>query len=76
MSIEQPVALGVPLTGMQLIEASFEARLGALRQVLLEEAHAALKERLREARLQTYDALLENNTMHSPARGARRSPPS
>ncbi len=28
--------------------------------MLLEEAHAALKERLREARLQTYDALLEN----------------
>jgi len=60
MSIEQPVALGVPLSGVQLIEASFEARLGALRQVLLEEARAALKERLREARLQTYDALLEN----------------
>ncbi|MGH8572195.1 MAG: UvrD-helicase domain-containing protein, partial [Gammaproteobacteria bacterium] len=48
------------LTTHETLVRSFEARLGALRQALLEEAHAALKERLREARLQTYDALLEN----------------
>ena len=48
------------LTTQETLVRSFEARLGALRQALLEEAHAALKERLREARLQTYDALLEN----------------
>ena len=48
------------MTTHETLVRSFEARLGALRQALLEEAHAALKERLREARLQTYDALLEN----------------
>ena len=48
------------LTTHETLVRSFEARLGALRQALLEEAHAALRERLREARLQTYDALLEN----------------
>jgi exodeoxyribonuclease V beta subunit len=48
------------LTTHETLVRSFEARLGALRQALLEKACEALKERLREARLQTYDALLEN----------------
>ncbi|MGH8478667.1 MAG: UvrD-helicase domain-containing protein, partial [Gammaproteobacteria bacterium] len=48
------------LSTHETLVRSFEARLGALRQALLEEAPGALKERLREARLQTYDALLQN----------------